>query len=116
MVEDLPLDIGSRIRITLPLRLKLKTFESYWRAKEAGLPTLISEVILTPEEVRDHPPILLDLTVEGLILYDREDFLKKELEALRVRLRELGARRLKGREGWYWILKPDAKLGEVVKI
>jgi len=116
VVEGLPVDAGSRIRMTVPLRLKLKSLESYRRAEEACLPTLMSEVILTPEEVKRHPPILLDLTEEGVILYDRGGFLREELEALKMRLRELGARRVKGREGWYWLLKPDAKLGEVVRI
>lgn len=116
VVKNLPVDVGSRIKITVPLKLKLKSFESYRKVKEANLPTLISEVILTPEEVKKHPPILLDLTQEGLILYDQENFLKNELEVLKAKLKELGARRVKGRGGWYWILKPDAKLGDVVKI
>ena len=116
VVKNLPVDVGSRIKITVPLKLKLKSFESYRKVKEANLPTLISEVILTPEEVKKHPPILLDLTQEGVILYDQENFLKNELEILKAKLKELGARRVKGRGGWYWILKPDAKLGDVVKI
>lgn len=116
VAQDLPPDIGSRIRMLTPLKPKLRRLKSYREAKEAGLPTLLSEVILTPEEVKKHPPILLDLTHEGVILYDREAFLKKELESLQARLKELKAQRVRGRKGWYWLLKPDAKLGEVVKI
>jgi len=39
------------------------------------------------------------------------------LERLRRRLRELGARRVVvPGKGWYWILKPDAEFGEVIRI
>ncbi len=51
-----------------------------------------------------------------MILYDKDGFLERELKRLRERLKELGARRVRSKHGWYWILKPGAKLGEVVEI
>ncbi|MEM1607075.1 MAG: hypothetical protein QXW33_02880, partial [Candidatus Bathyarchaeia archaeon] len=81
-----------------------------------GLPVTISDILLTPEEVRKHPPILLDLTADGIPLIDKDNFLSKELEKVKGRLRELGAVRIKGKHGWYWILKPGAKMGDIIKI
>jgi hypothetical protein len=39
-----------------------------------------------------------------------------EIEALRSRLKEIGAKKITRGGRWYWILKPDIKRGEVVKI
>jgi len=116
VAEDLPEDIGSRYKLTSKLRRELRKSRVYRELMERNMPRLISEIILTPEEVSRHPPILLDITVEGKILYDKGGFLKRELEEIRKRLRELGARRVKGKRGWYWILKPDIKFGEVIEI
>ena len=117
VVEGLPVDAGLRMREMAGLRLLLRGSSAYRRARFEGLPRLFSEVVLTPEEVERHPPILLDITVDGVILYDRGGFLRGVLERLRRRLRELGARRVVvPGKGWYWILKPDAEFGEVIKI
>lgn len=116
VAENLPEDVGRRIKELAELKFRLKGSENYWRGYREGKPRLISEVILTPEEVSKHPPILLDIAYEGVIVYDRDNFLEKELEKIRRRLKELGAKRVEGRGGWYWVLKPNAKPGEVVRI
>jgi len=54
--------------------------------------------------------------VDGIIVYDKDDFLFRELEKMRKKLKELGAKRVKSEHGWYWILKPDAKFGEAIRI
>ncbi|WXG39710.1 MAG: hypothetical protein WED07_02570 [Candidatus Freyarchaeum deiterrae] len=84
--------------------------------KKLGRNCLISDIFLTPQEVEKHPPILLDMIDDGVLLYDRDSFLENALKKLSERLRELGARRVKTEKGHYWILKPDAKPSEVVKI
>ena len=76
----------------------------------------MSEIFLSRDEVKSHPPILLDLTDDGLIVYDKDDFLKSVLDEIGRRLRELGAQKVKAKKGYYWILKPDAKPSEVVEI
>lgn len=116
VVEGLPEDIGERVKEVSSIKIRLKEYESYWEYYREGKPRLISEVILTPEEVSKHPPILLDIAYEGIILYDKDRFLERELEEVRRKLEKLGARRVRGKAGWYWILKSDAKLGEVIKI
>ncbi|MEM0011314.1 MAG: hypothetical protein QW424_03010 [Candidatus Bathyarchaeia archaeon] len=53
---------------------------------------------------------------DAVIIYDKDDFFKKVLDRLRRRLEELGAKRVWVGNRWYWILKPNIKFGEVVKI
>jgi hypothetical protein len=38
------------------------------------------------------------------------------LERLRSRLRAMGARRVWWGRKWYWVLKPEVKVGEVLEI
>lgn len=111
-------DVGRRLELSSRLKEALRERSRDLRRalRRKGLPTTISDVLLTPEEVRGHPPILLDLTVEGVPLIDEGLFLARELERLRERLRELGAVRVRGRHGWYWVLKPGARLGEVIRV
>lgn len=53
---------------------------------------------------------------DGVMIYDKEGFLKGVLEQIAERLRELGAKRVWTKKGWYWVLKPDARLGEEVEV
>ena len=62
-----------------------------------------------------HPPLLLDLTTDAIILHDT-GVLSRELGRLRLRLEELGAQKIKTGSTWFWILKPDLKLGEEVEL
>lgn len=118
VVEGLPEDVGKRLEISSYLKkiFRQRSIRMRRILRMKGLPVTISDILLTPEEVRKHPPILLDLTADGIPLIDKDNFLSKELEKVRERLRELGAVRIKGKHGWYWILKPGAKLGDVIKI
>lgn len=74
-------------------------------------------VFMTEEELSENPLILLDVLDHGIILYDRGDFLRQELDRLRARLKELGSKRVELDDGsWYWDLKPDWKSGEIIEI
>jgi len=97
-------------------RLRLSALLSSSINPPPGFPRPVSPIVLTVDEVKRHPPILLDMIEDSIIVYDKENFMRRILEDLRRKLSEIGARRVKTREGWYWILKPDAKLGEVVEI
>ena len=116
VAEGLPQDIGSRIRETTPLRLRVSEGDGHRRLRKLGRCASISEVILTPAEVERHPPILLDVVGEGVILYDRDGFLRRTLDSIAKRLKELGARKVVTEKGHFWILKPDLRPGEVVEI
>jgi len=97
-------------------RLRLSAFLSSSINPPLGFPRPVSPIVLTVDEVKRHPPILLDMIEDSIIVYDKENFMKRILEDLRRKLSEIGARRVRTGDGWYWILKPDAKLGEVVEI
>ena len=73
----------------------------------------LSPIFKTPEEVEAGSPLFLDMVEDAKILYDPDRFLTEYLAKLRARLRELGARRIRRGNAWYWELKPDLKPGEV---
>ena len=65
---------------------------------------------------------LLTLSLAGCSVINKVDeqpaesdvgFLAEYLTRLQARLRELGARRIRRGNAWYWELKPDLKPGEV---
>jgi len=107
----------SRFEIFNEVERDLRASKEYRGLKEKKLGTLISPVPLTPEEIKKKPPILLDLVTEGVILYDTDDFMKNQINYLRNKLEEMGAKKIFLEDGrWYWDLKPNYKLGEIVEI
>lgn len=118
VLEGFEGSFGDRFQVFQEIEAKdLLDSEPRRRLRERGLGTLISPVPLTPEEVERHPPILLDILTDGIILYDKGDFMKDHLAELEGRLKALKARKVRLPGGrWYWDLKPDYKLGEVVEI
>ncbi|VVB87445.1 Nucleotidyltransferase domain protein [uncultured archaeon] len=110
------LSFGERIKLTSNVEEKLSKTLEYAKFKDnfKRRPN-IQEIIFSPEELRTHPPILLDLTTDVIIHYDT-GILDEELNKLRSRLKELGARRVERGDSWFWILKPDLKLGESVQL
>lgn len=100
-----------RVEEFLPVEARL---ESSLAAEESGgASILLSPVFKTPEEVQAGSPLFLDMVEDATILYDPEGFLAEYLDRLRTRLRQLGARRIRRGNAWYWELKPDLKPGEV---
>jgi hypothetical protein len=70
-----------------------------------------------PGRAGAYPWILLDIAHHGVVLYDPESILALELDAVRRRMADLGARRIELPDGsWYWDLKPDWQPGEVVDL
>lgn len=104
---------------------RLKIFEEAERRVEEKLERLerrhgvridFSPIIKSREEAGKFTPLYLDLTEDGVILYDREGFMKSVLGRVRRRLLELGAKRVWRGKKWYWVLKPRIKPGEVIEI
>ena len=81
-----------------------------------GISTHISFHPINTHSLQNHPPIILDIVEEGITLVDDGTY-EREAEKMRARMRALGAKRiwLTGDE-WAWLLKPDAKIGEVIEI
>jgi hypothetical protein len=116
VAETLPRDLGLRVRETTPMHEALRRSEEYRKLRLQGRSAFVSDIFLSPDEAKAHPPILLDLTEDAFIVYDRNDFLNSVLEDVKRKLKVLGAKKVKARKGYYWILKPDAKPSEVVEI
>jgi len=116
VAEGLPRGMGWRIHEMIPLDLAIRATKAYRALRSAGRSAFVSDLYLTPEEVKAHPPILLDIADHGVIAYDRDGFLGKVLDDVRRRLRELGARRVVAKNGYYWVLKPDARPTDVVEV
>ncbi|MCS6769495.1 MAG: nucleotidyltransferase domain-containing protein [Candidatus Caldarchaeum sp.] len=116
VVEGLPDDVLERAEETVELLLELKQKPSHHRLTGSGRSAAVSPIFLTPSEAEKHPPIMLDIADEGVIIFDKEEFLSNVLKSIRKRLEELGARKVVTSKGHYWVLKPDLKPGEVVEI
>lgn len=107
--------IGKRIDEFMKMEWEIMKSQQYAMAKAQGFPRRIEPVILDLEEFRAHPPLLLDLTTDAQILIDKENVFAKEMDLLKRRLQEVGAKKIVLGEGrWFWVLKNDIKLGEKV--
>ncbi|MBS7626799.1 nucleotidyltransferase domain-containing protein [Candidatus Bathyarchaeota archaeon] len=116
VAENLPQDAGERTRSTNYIHEALKKTDARARLKSLGRSTLISDIFLTPQEVQRHPPILIDMVEDAVILYDRGGFIRKVLTNLKEKLEKMGARRISTKRGYLWILKPNIKPSEVVEV
>ena len=85
-------------------------------ARLAGLGAELSPVIRMPEEVLRGSPLLLDMTEDARLLYDRQGFLRSALDQLKTRLERMGARRIWRGNAWFWDLKPDYRSGDIFEI
>ena len=96
---------------------KAEQTEEYRELIDKKLPYRIMPIVYTVERLKNHPPLMLDMTEDSVILFDSSDTFSKEIENIKERMRELGSKRVFLENGsWYWILKPDIKWGEIVKI
>src|SRR6266446_3528072 len=111
VVRDLPRGRFNRVEEFLPVEARL---EPALRAHDPGCrPIALSPVVKSPEEVEAGSPLFLDMVEDARILWDAEGFLAGYLDRLRARLRQLGARRIRRGNAWYWELKPDLEPGEI---
>lgn len=111
VVRGLPRGRLNRVEEFLGIETRLEP--ALKAAEPGGVPIALSPVFKTPEEVETGSPLFLDLVEDARLLYDPVGFLAGYLDRLRARLRELGARRIRRGNAWYWELKPDLKPGEV---
>jgi uncharacterized protein len=95
-------------------------FLDAWEAARAthSLPPVEWNLIVkTPDEARYRSPIYLDMVEDAILILDRGRFFENVLAGMRVRMRELGSRRVHLPDGsWYWDLKPGFRWGDVVEI
>jgi len=82
-----------------------------------GGKALLNPIVFSKAEAMENRYLFLDILEDGKILYDRDDFFQKRLSTLKRRLQELGSKKVYLEDGsWYWVLKPDLKLGEIFEL
>jgi len=114
VIRDLPPGRFNRVDEFLPIEAALA---AELEPEAAGHPPItLSPIFKTPEEVEAGSPLFLDMVEDARILHDPDGFLAGRLDRLRERLRQLGARRIRRGNAWYWELKPDLKPGEVFEL
>jgi predicted nucleotidyltransferase len=115
VIEDgRPLRDAFDVMLSIERAPKVREELSYLR--QFGIRTHLSLLPLSVAQLRQHPPILLDLVEDAIVLFD-DGTLQRELEALRGRLRELGAKRVFiGKGKWYWDLMPNYRPGMEVEL
>ena len=116
VAEGLPERYSDRLRLWRKVVSGLEAERlRLWREK--GIYPLIDPILLTPEEAERVQPFYLDLLDTSIIVYDKGGFMRGVLKRLRARLRELGSIKVELPDGaWYWIVKPDASVGEVIEV
>ncbi len=82
------------------------------QAKNNGCYTELSPVIKTPEEVKQGSLLFLDMIEDLRILYDQDNFFRRQLEKLTNELSRRDAVKIPYKGAWYWDLKPDFVIGE----
>lgn len=75
----------------------------------------IQDVIFSYSKFKAHPSLLIDLTTNIVVLYGN-DILIEEINIIRKKLQNLGAKKIECKDSWFWLLKPDLKLGEDVEL
>jgi len=71
---------------------------------------------LSRNEASRFLPIYLDLIDEGIIVFDRKDFLNKILSQCRLLVVRTGGEKVATRGGWFWRLDPDMPVGERIAV
>ena len=101
---------------SVDIAFALKQEDEFKRLEEQGLNPQPACIFMTEGELWDRPHILLNILVEGILLFD-VGVLKSRLKALKERLNALGSKRVALADGtWYWDLKPDWKPGEIIEL
>ena len=113
IIEGVPRPPFERFAVVNPVEKEVK--EEYVR-RFGGYAQYLSVIVKSPEQAAYHSPLYLDMTEDAVLVFDRDDFFKDILDAMRRRMAELGSKRVWLKGGWYWILKPDMKWGESVEI
>lgn len=109
--------MGMRISEFMKLVWKIEETLDWRELEKRGMLRRIEPVVYTEERFKRHPPLILDMVFDSIILHDKEETFKREIEIVKRRLEELGSKRIFLENGkWFWILKPDIKWGEVIEI
>ncbi|MEQ9713913.1 MAG: nucleotidyltransferase domain-containing protein [Candidatus Asgardarchaeum sp.] len=108
--------VWERIRELRKLKKILKETEEFKNALSKGYFPIIQHYPLSKEEAKRFHRVYIDICIDGIILYEKENFLTKTMEKIRQKLLNLGAKRIEiPNKGYYWVLA-DIKAGEVIEL
>ena len=97
--------------------IEARETNEYKKLWENGIYAEVSPYLVTIEELKENPLILLDIMEEGIVLFDKDECFKSLMEKFKEKIKELGSRKVFLPDGsYYWELKPDWKPGEIVEI
>jgi len=117
VASNMPRSLSERMEVLANLLVEFSKTQICEELNRKGLNTWVQFHPLTMEEAELHRPIYLDVVEDGVIIYDKGDFMKRVIEGFRSKLEALGAKRIFLEDGsWYWDLKPSIKRGEVVEV
>ena len=98
------------------LRMEIENSQVYYRIHKLNYKPRLAPIFMSETELWENPLILLDVLDHGIILLD-DGTLQLRLGVLHRKLIDLGARKVTLPGGrWYWDLKPDWKVGEIIEL
>jgi hypothetical protein len=114
VAEGLPERFTGRIEHLYPIKQRCRDIQiRLWR--ERGIYCNIQLYPLSPEELEGFRPLFLDITTDGIVVFDRSGLTEKRLNKWRKKLSKRGAKKVVLPDGhWYWDL--GVQKGEVLEI
>jgi len=112
--EELPPRRFARYSLIHPLLQEVQ--RSTAQDWEAGSGHRFSTILKTREEAGYTSRYYIDMTTDAVLLYDRNGFFGSVLDLLRARMKELGSRKVRVGDRWYWDWKPDYRFGELIEL
>lgn len=113
ILKDAPDSYYRRLEPVIDIELKLR--EEAFESTDAV--PIFSSIVLSKEEALENRNIFLDMIDGSIILYDKNNFFKNRLKELKKRLLQLGSEKVVLEDKtWYWNLKPDSAMGEVIEL
>jgi hypothetical protein len=114
VVDDLP--DGRMPRVREFAKIEEAVEPGLQSAKGGGVHTRLSPVFKSRDELEFGTPLLLDMVDDARILFDRNAVFAQRLERLRHRMKELGSKKVRKGGGYYWVVKPGARPGDVIEL
>ena len=68
------------------------------------------------EEALQTQVVFLNMSQEGILLFDRNQTMERHLARINHTFKTLGAQRVSYKRGSYWVLKPDIKPRETIHL
>lgn len=79
-----------------------------------GIWVELSPIILTQNEAIHFQPIYMDMVTDNIVLYDAGGVVKSIFDDVKKKMKRWGSRRVINANGWYWLIKPSLKEGEII--